>query len=75
MVTHLPQVAAFADHHVVVTKSSGQDVSQGFTQSDVREVVGDERVVELARMLSGQDESDAALEHAKELLDIATVRL
>ena len=75
VVTHLPQVAAFADHHVVVTKSSGQDVSQGFTQSDVREVVGDERVVELARMLSGQDESDAALEHAKELLDIATVRL
>lgn len=72
VVTHLAQVAAFADRHVVVTKSrdAGHDV---VTASDVRRVDGDDRVAELARMLSGQEDSAAALEHAAELLERSTV--
>lgn len=66
VVTHLAQVAAFADRHLVVTKSTADGVDV-VTESDVREVDGEERVRELARMLSGQD-SDTALAHASELL-------
>ena len=61
-VTHLAQVAAFADRHVVVAKTSA-----GVTASDVRTVEGDDRVAELARMLAGSS-SDTAREHAAELL-------
>ena len=70
VVTHLAQVAAYADQHLVVTKStgSGGDV---VTQSDVTVVTSDDRVTELARMLSGQEESDAARTHAAELLAAA----
>ena len=67
VVTHLPQVAAFADHHVVVTKDAGGMV----TASTVRAVTGDDRVAELVRMLSGLDASDAGLAHAEELLAAA----
>lgn len=67
VVTHLPQVAAFADHHVVVTKDAGGLV----TSSTVRVVTGEERVAELVRMLSGLDASDAGLAHAQELLAVA----
>ncbi|MCL2468313.1 MAG: DNA repair protein RecN [Micrococcales bacterium] len=63
VVTHLPQVAAFADHHLVVRRSDGVVRS-----SDVHPVDGDERLAELARMLSGQD-SPTARAHAAELLD------
>jgi DNA repair protein RecN (Recombination protein N) len=68
VVTHLAQVAACADHHLVVTKSSvaGADA---VTDSDVREVTGDERLTEIARMLSGHDDSATARSHAAELLD------
>src|SRR5665647_2770464 len=68
VVTHLAQVAACADHHLVVTKSSvaGADA---VTDSDVREVTGDERLTELARMLSGHDDSATARSHAAELLE------
>jgi DNA repair protein RecN (Recombination protein N) len=72
VVTHLAQVAAFADRQVVVTKSPGAD-GDVVTVSDVREVTGDDRVAELARMLSGQEDSAAALEHAAELLERSTV--
>lgn len=70
VVTHLAQVAAFADRHLVVTKSSraGVDV---VTASDVTSVTGEARVRELARMLSGQEESDAARAHAAELLELS----
>ena len=61
-VTHLAQVAAFADRHVVVAKPSG-----GVTASDVRSVEGEERIGELARMLAGTS-SETAREHAAELL-------
>ncbi len=72
VVTHLAQVAAFADRHLVVTKTTraGEDV---ITDSGVRPVHGQERVQELARMLSGHADSEAALRHAEELLERAGV--
>ena len=66
VVTHLPQVAAFADTHLVVTKDS----SGAVTESSVAEVVGTARARELARMLADQEDSDHALAHAAELLDL-----
>ena len=66
VVTHLPQVAAYADRHVVVDKPPAASTG-GVTRSDVRLVDGEQRVVELARMLAGSD-SDTAREHAAELL-------
>jgi DNA repair protein RecN (Recombination protein N) len=66
VVTHLPQVAAFADRHVVVDKPGGTG-ADGVTASDVRLVTGEERVAELARMLAGSD-TETAREHAAELL-------
>lgn len=71
VVTHLAQVAAHADRHLVVTKSSRGDADV-VTASDVRVVAGDERIAELARMLSGST-SATALEHAAELLEAAGV--
>ncbi|MGN6162037.1 MAG: DNA repair protein RecN [Marmoricola sp.] len=67
VVTHLPQVAAFADQHVVVRKSAAGAV----TTSDVTTLSDEERVVELSRMLAGQDDSDGAQAHARELLEMA----
>jgi DNA repair protein RecN (Recombination protein N) len=67
VVTHLPQVAAFADRHVVVEKSSdGTVTSSGLTTLDD---AGRER--ELSRMLAGLADSDSALAHARELLEMA----
>ncbi|HEY7007721.1 MAG TPA: hypothetical protein VH395_02205, partial [Jatrophihabitantaceae bacterium] len=67
VVTHLAQVAAYADRHVVVDKHGEHE---GVTTSDVRVVHGAERVAELARMLGGRS-SDTALDHAAELLRAA----
>jgi DNA repair protein RecN (Recombination protein N) len=67
VVTHLPQVAAFADHHIVVTKV----VDGERTRSEVEPVAGAARVVELSRMLSGQPDSETARRHAAELLGMA----
>ncbi|KGM09145.1 DNA recombination protein RecN, partial [Cellulomonas bogoriensis 69B4 = DSM 16987] len=72
VVTHLAQVAAYADHHVVVTKSQG-DGGDVVTESDVTVVQGQDRVAELARMLSGSEDSASALEHAAELLQRSVV--
>jgi DNA repair protein RecN (Recombination protein N) len=67
VVTHLPQVAAFADRHVLVEKSSdGSVTSSGLVTLDDS---GRER--ELSRMLAGLAESDTALAHARELLELA----
>jgi DNA repair protein RecN (Recombination protein N) len=63
-VTHLPQVAACADHHLVVAKqSAGKGVS-----SSVSAVDGEKRVAEIARMLGGERLSGTTLAHAKEML-------
>lgn len=72
VVTHLAQVAAFADQHLVVTKSHDA-TGEVVTASDVRAVEGSDRITELARMLSGQEDSAAALQHAAELLERSVV--
>ena len=66
VVTHLPQVAAWADSHFVVTKNNDGTVSQ----SDVRNVSGEDRIEEIARMLAGLENSTSAREHATELLSL-----
>jgi DNA repair protein RecN (Recombination protein N) len=60
VVTHLPQIASFADRHLVVAKARGT--------ATVTEVEGRERIAELSRMLAGLADSDAAAAHAEELL-------
>ncbi len=67
VVTHLPQVAAFADHHVVVRKSSDGTVTT--SGLDMLDDAG--RVQELSRMLAGLEQSDTAMAHAQELLGMA----
>ncbi len=69
VVTHLAQVAAFADTHLVVDKSP--DTGAGVTATDIRAVQADDRVRELARMLSGLADSDTGQAHARELLAVA----
>ena len=65
-VTHLPQVAACADHHFVVAKQA----RDGATLSDVRTVAGEVRVAEVARMLGGERLSNTSLAHAQEMLAV-----
>lgn len=64
VVTHLPQVAAWADSHFLLQKNSDGLVSQ----SDLLQVTGDARIEEIARMLAGHEDSRSAREHASELL-------
>ena len=64
-VTHLPQVASCADHHLVVTKKS----EKGATTSHVGLVAGEPRVAEIARMLGGERLSGTTLAHAREMLE------
>ncbi|KQV99940.1 DNA repair protein RecN [Rhizobacter sp. Root1221] len=66
-VTHLPQVAACADHHFVVAKAA----HEGRTRSDITPVHGETRVAEIARMLGGERLSSTSLAHAQELLSVA----
>ncbi len=68
VVTHLAQVAAYADHHALVSKQE----RSGRTEACASVVDGEERLVELSRMLSGQSGSRIAREHAKELLGMAS---
>jgi len=68
VVTHLPQVAAYADRHLLVDKARAGD---GPARSRVRTLDEDERVGELARMLAGLDETDTGRAHAEELLAAA----
>ncbi len=67
VVTHLAQVAAFATNHLRVVKDSNGDV----TASSVEKLEGDERIAEMARLLSGLPDSDSGLAHARELLETA----
>jgi DNA repair protein RecN (Recombination protein N) len=67
VVTHLPQVAAFADHHWVVSKKTTGEV----TASDVVELDDPSRVKELTRMLAGLSDSASGQAHAEELLAVA----
>lgn len=70
VVTHLAQVAAFATNHLTVVKENDGSV----TASSVRRLDGLERAAEMARLLSGLPDSAAALEHARELLELAAAR-
>jgi DNA repair protein RecN (Recombination protein N) len=70
VVTHLPQVAAFGDRHLVVRKHTVGER----TRAGVEEVDGSERVVELSRLLSGRPDSPTARRHAEELLAQRTKR-
>ncbi|WP_298806593.1 DNA repair protein RecN [uncultured Pseudokineococcus sp.] len=70
VVTHLPQVAAFADHHLLVEKGGDGSV----VASGVRALEGEDRVAELARMLAGRGGSSSARAHAAELLEGARHR-
>ncbi len=67
-VTHLPQVAACADHHLVVTKQR----EGAATLSHVAEVHGEQRVAEIARMLGGERLSGTTLAHAREMLGVVS---
>ncbi len=67
VVTHLAQVAAFATNHLRVVKGSTGEV----TASSVQQLGGDERIAEMARLLSGLPDSASGLAHARELLDTA----
>jgi len=63
-VTHLPQIATFADHHYVIAKKE----SAGRTRTTVRAVVGEERTEEIARMLSGAKLTETSRKHAEQML-------
>ena len=67
VVTHLAQVASWADKQIVVSKAYG-DSRDGGVATEVHEVSGEDRVAEIARMLAGS-ESAASLDHARELLE------
>lgn len=68
VVTHLPQIAAFADQHFFVSKSSDGVT----TLTDVQELEPTSRRLEVARMLAGLESSDSAKAHSDELLNMAT---
>jgi DNA repair protein RecN (Recombination protein N) len=67
-VTHLAQLAAFADGHFAVEKAAGTDAR---TVARVRALAEDQRLVELSRMLSGSPDSARAAQHAAELRGVA----
>ncbi|MCF8603972.1 DNA repair protein RecN [Gordonia sp. HY442] len=69
VVTHLPQVAAFADNHLVIGKDGGG--TKGRQRSTLATLTRDERVSELARMLAGLGDSETGRAHAEELLETA----
>jgi DNA repair protein RecN (Recombination protein N) len=68
-ISHLPQLAARAHHHIVVSKSA----REGITAADTRTVQDDDRVLEIARMLGGDADSELSRAHARELLESAAV--
>ena len=68
LITHLPQIASFADRHFKVTKV----VRQGKTLTEYHQVEGEERIRELAQMMSGKRETEVSLKHAEEMLHQVT---
>lgn len=70
VVTHLAQVAAFATNHLRVVKDTGGEV----TVSSVQALRGEDRVAEMARLLSGLPDSESGLAHARELIELASAR-
>jgi DNA repair protein RecN (Recombination protein N) len=70
VVTHLAQVAAFATNHLTVVKAGDGSV----TASSVRRLEGEDRISEMARLLSGLTDSESGLAHARELIELARER-
>jgi DNA repair protein RecN (Recombination protein N) len=70
VVTHLAQVAAFATNHLRVVKDTSGEV----TESSVQVLRGEAREAEMARLLSGLPDSENALAHARELIQLASAR-
>lgn len=66
-ITHLPQVAAVADHHYFISK----EIKEGRTETHVTPLIKKQRIKEVARMLSGAEITELTLEHAEELLNMA----
>ncbi len=65
-ITHLPQIAAKGKMHFVVYKKTGEHK----TSTEIRELSGEERIIEIAQMISGKSDSSSAIESAKELLEL-----
>src|SRR5205823_13710072 len=63
-VTHLPQIATFADHHYLIEKKQ----ANGRAKTSVRLIAGEERTEEIARMLSGAKLTDTSLKHAEQMI-------
>jgi DNA repair protein RecN (Recombination protein N) len=63
-ITHLPQIAAFADQHFLIEKTE----KKGRTQTEIRRMDDQERAREIARMLSGETLTETSLKHAEQLL-------
>jgi len=63
-VTHLPQIASFADHHFLIEKRE----SAGRTKTSVRLLDAEDRTREIARMISGAKLTDTSLKHAEQML-------
>ncbi len=63
-ITHLPQIASFADQHYLIAKKE----SGGQTRTSIRALTGEERTAEIARMLSGAKLTDTSLKHAEQML-------
>ncbi|MER1999204.1 MAG: DNA repair protein RecN [Lysinibacillus sp.] len=69
-ISHLPQVAAQADQHYYIRK----DVDNDRTYTTITNITGDARIEEVSRMMSGAEITEATLQHAKELLEMAQQR-
>ena len=63
-VTHLPQIATFADHHYVIEKKE----SGGRTRTTIRPIIGEARTEEVARMLSGAKLTETSRKHAEQMI-------
>ncbi len=63
-VTHLPQIATFADHHYLIEKRE----ASGRSRTTVRRIAGSERTEEVARMISGAKLTDTSRKHAEQML-------
>ncbi len=63
-VTHLPQIATFADHHYLIEKKA----AGGRTRTSIREITGSDRTEEIARMLSGSKLTETSLKHAEHMI-------
>jgi DNA repair protein RecN (Recombination protein N) len=63
-VTHLPQIATFADHHYLIEKKQ----AGGRPRTTVREIIGDDRTEEIARMLSGAKLTETSMKHAEQMI-------